>query len=48
MTGSSDKRAEIEKIVINRKIKELYGNRLQITVSETELNSQLNRFLQSK
>ncbi|MDC3086906.1 peptidylprolyl isomerase [Paracoccaceae bacterium] len=47
MTGSSNKRAEIEKIVINRKIKELYGNRLQITVSEAELNSQLNRFLQS-
>ena len=47
MTGLSNKRAEIEKIVINRKIKELYGNRLQITVSEAELNSQLNGFLQS-
>ncbi|MDC3170080.1 peptidylprolyl isomerase [Paracoccaceae bacterium] len=47
MIGSSNTRAEIEKIVINRKIKELYGNRLQITVSEAELNSQLNGFLQS-
>ena len=47
MTGLSNKRAEIEKIVINSKIKELYGNRLQITVSDAELNNQLNGFLQS-
>ena len=33
MNGSSIKRVEIEKIVINSKIKELYGNRLQISVS---------------
>ena len=31
MTGSSIKRVEIEKIVINSKIKEIYGNRLQIS-----------------
>ena len=47
MTGSSIKRGEIEKIVINSKIKELYGNRLQISVSDAELNNQLNGFLQS-
>ena len=47
MTGSNNKRVEIEKIVINSKIKEIYGKRLQITVSETELNGQLNGFLRS-
>ncbi len=45
MTGSSNTQFEIEKIVINGKIKEIYGNRLQITVSDSELSSQLNRFL---
>ena len=47
MTGSSIKRVEIEKIVVNSKIKELYGNRLQISVSNAELDNQLNEFLQS-
>ena len=47
MTGSSIKQVEIDKIVINSKIKELYGNRLRITVSDTELDNQLNGFLQS-
>ena len=47
MTGSGNKQFEIEKITINRKIKELYGKRLQITVSDAEFSNQLNGFLQS-
>ena len=36
-----------ETIVINEKIKEIYANRLKITVLDTELKSQLASFLQS-
>ena len=44
LTGSNHKRIEIEKIVVNSKIKQIYGNRLQIFVSDAELNNQLNSF----
>ena len=47
LTSSNLSRLEVEKIVINEKIKEIYANRLKIAVSETELNLQLNDFLQS-
>ena len=47
LTGSNHKRVEIEKIVINSKIKQIYGDRLGISVSEAELNNQLNSFLNS-
>ena len=47
LTGSNHKRIEIEKIVVNSKIKQIYGNRLQIFVSNAELNNQLNSFLKS-
>ena len=38
---------EVEQIVINEKIKEIYANRLQIIVTEEELTLQLNNFLKS-
>ena len=47
LTSSNHNRAEIEKIVVNGKIKEIYANRIQITVSDTELDAQLNTFLKS-
>ena len=47
LTNSNHNRIEIEKIVINRKIKEIYANRLKIMVSNAELNTQLNNFLKS-
>ena len=47
LTGSNLNRADIEKIVVSSKIKEIYGNRLQIIVSNAELDTQLNSFLKS-
>ena len=47
LTGSNHKRVEIEKIVVNSKIKQIYGDRLQIFVSDAELNNQINSFLKS-
>ena len=40
-------RSEVEKIVVNEKIKEIYANRLKITVLDAELKSQLGDFLKS-
>ena len=47
LSGSNHNRSEIEKIVLNSKIKEIYANRLQIIVSNAELQEQLNVFLKS-
>ena len=47
LTSSNHNRAEIEKIVVNGKIKEIYANRLQIIASNAELDTQLNNFLTS-
>ena len=47
LTSSNHNRAAIEKIVVNAKIKEIYANRLQIIVSNTELDAQINNFLKS-
>ena len=41
------RRSEVEKIVVNEKIKEIYANRLKITVLDAELKSQLGDFLKS-
>ena len=40
-------RSEVEKIVVNEKIKEIYANRLKIKVLDAEITSQLNNFLKS-
>ena len=45
--NSNISRSEVETIVINEKIKEIYANRLKITVLDTELKSQLASFLKS-
>ena len=47
LKGSNISRSEVETIVINEKIKEIYANRLKITVLDTELKSQLANFLES-
>ena len=47
LSNSSISRSELETIVINEKIKEIYANRLKITVLDTELKSQLASFLKS-
>ena len=47
LNNSNLGRAEVEKIVINEKIKEIYANRLKISASDAELNAQLNNFLKS-
>ena len=47
MNNSNLGRTEVEKIVINEKIKEIYANRLKISASDAELNAQLNNFLKS-
>ena len=47
LNNSNLGRAEVEKIVINEKIKEIYANRLKISASDAELNAQLNDFLKS-
>ena len=47
LRGSNINRSEVETIVINEKIKEIYANRLKITVLDTELKSQLASFLKS-
>ena len=47
LTGSNHKQVEVEKIVVNSKIKQIYGDRLQIFVSDAELEDQLNSFLKS-
>ncbi len=47
LNGSSIGRSEVEKIVVNNKIKEIYADRLKILVSNTELNLQIDDFLQS-
>ena len=47
LTSSNHTRAEIEEIVVNSKIKEIYADRLQIIVSNTELDAQINNFLKS-
>mgnify|MGYP003333336176 FL=1 len=47
LSNSNISRSEVETIVINEKIKEIYANRLNITVLDTELKSQLASFLKS-
>ena len=47
LNNSNLGRTEVEKIVINEKIKEIYANRLKISASDAELNAQLNNFLKS-
>ncbi|MEC7195131.1 MAG: hypothetical protein VXW39_05410, partial [Pseudomonadota bacterium] len=47
LSNSNISRSEVETIVINEKIKEIYANRLKITVLDTELKSQLDSFLKS-
>ncbi len=47
LNGSSIGRSEAEKIVVSNKIKEIYADRLKIMVSNTELNLQVDDFLQS-
>ncbi len=47
LTSSNLKRSEIEKIVINDKIKEIYADRLKIIVLEAELKEQIESFLRS-
>ena len=47
LSNSKISRSEVETIVINEKIKEIYANRLKITVLDTELKSQLASFLKS-
>ena len=47
LRDSNISRSEVETIVINEKIKEIYANRLKIIVLDTELKSQLANFLKS-
>ena len=47
LSNSNISRSEVETIVVNEKIKEIYANRLKITVLDTELKSQLASFLKS-
>ena len=47
LRNSNISRSEVETIVINEKIKEIYANRLMITVLDTELKSQIASFLKS-
>ena len=47
LSNSNISRSEVETIVINEKIKEIYANRIKITVLDTELKSQLASFLKS-
>ena len=47
LSNSKISRSEIEKIVINEKIKEIYANRLKIRVLNKELKSQVDNFLAS-
>ena len=47
LRNSNMSRSEVETIVINEKIKEIYANRLQIRVLDAELKSQLSSFLES-
>ena len=47
LTSSNHNRSQIEKIVVNGKIKEIYANRLQIIVSKAELDAQLNSVIES-
>ena len=47
LSNSNISRSEVETIVINEKIKEIYANRLKLTVLDTELKSQLDSFLKS-
>ena len=47
LEGSNISRSEVETIVINEKIKEIYANRLKIVASEIELKVQLENFLKS-
>ena len=47
LSNSNINRSEVETIVINEKIKEIYANRLKITVLDTELKSQIASFLKS-
>ena len=47
LSNSNISRSEVETIVINEKIKEIYANRLKITVLDTELKSQLSSFLKT-
>ena len=47
LSNSNISRSEVETIVINEKIKEIYANRIKITVLDTEIKSQLASFLKS-
>ena len=47
LNRSSIERSEIEQLVINNKIKEIYADRLKIVVSNAELNLQIDDFLKS-
>ena len=47
LSNSNLGRSDVEKIVINEKIKEIYANRLKIVASDVELKVQLDNFLKS-
>lgn len=47
LSNSNLGRSEVEKIVVNEKIKEIYANRLKIVASDIELKVQLDNFLKS-
>ncbi len=47
LSNSNLSRSEVEKIVVNEKIKEIYANRLKIVASDVELKAQLDNFLKS-
>ena len=47
LSNSNLGRSEVEKIVVNEKIKEIYANRLKIVASDIELKAQLDNFLKS-
>ncbi len=47
LNNSIISRADVETIVVNEKIKEIYANRINITVSDDELKLQIAEFLKS-
>ena len=47
LSNSNLGRSEVEKLVVNEKIKEIYANRLKIVASDIELKVQLDNFLKS-
>ncbi len=47
LLNPDDRNVKIEKLIIDQKIKDIYANRLKITVLEAEFQGQLNAFLRS-